>query len=83
MNFVYLQKVLQLFGTEIRKNFIPDYKRRSISLARYLPHFVISDAISENIDPAKLISVFLEVFFGHIAPWATGLHVKEQLRLIH
>jgi hypothetical protein len=75
--------VLQLFWTKIRKNFISDHKRGSIGLAGYPPHFVVSDSISENIDPAKLVSVFLKVFFGHIAPRATGLYVKKQLRLIH
>jgi hypothetical protein len=75
--------VLQLFGTKIRKNFVSDHKRRSIGLAGYPPHFVVGDSISENIDPAKLVSVFLEVFFGHIAPRATGLYVEKQFRLVH
>jgi hypothetical protein len=52
-------------------------------LAGYPPHFFVSDSISKNVDPAKLVSVFLKVFFGHIAPRATGLYVKKQLRLIH
>jgi hypothetical protein len=75
--------VVQLFRTEIRQNFVLDYKRRSIGLPGYLPHFVVSRSISENVDPAKFVSVFVKVFFGHVAPRATGFYVKKQLRLIH
>jgi hypothetical protein len=80
---VYLQKVLQLFRTEIRKNFIANYKSGSIGLAGYPSHFVESDSISPDVDSTKLVSVFVKVFLRQITPRATGFHVKKQLRLIH
>ena len=83
MNFVDLQKMVQLFRAEIGQNFISDHKRGGIGLPGYPSHFVESDPIFRDVDSAKLVSAFVEVFFGQVAPRATGFYVKKQLRLIH
>jgi hypothetical protein len=83
VNFVYLQKVVQLVRTKIRKNFISNHKRWSIGLSGYPPHFIESDSIFPDVDPAKLVSVFVKVFLGQFTPRASGFYVKKQLGLIH
>ena len=83
MNFVYLQKVLQLFRTEIRKNFVSNQKSGSVGLAGYPSHVGESDSISLDVDSTKLVSMFAKVFLCQITPRATGFHIKKQLRLIH
>jgi hypothetical protein len=75
--------VFQLFRTEIRKNFVSNYKSGSIGLAGYPSHFIESDSISPDVDSTKLVSVFAKVFLCQITPRATGFYVKKQFRLIH
>jgi hypothetical protein len=75
--------VVQLVRTKIRKNFISNHERWSIGLSGYPPHFVESDSIFPDIDPAKLVSVFVKVFLDQFTPRATGFYVKKQLGLIH
>jgi hypothetical protein len=83
MNFVYLQKMAQFIRSKIRQNFIADHKRGGIGLAGYPSHFVESDSIFADVDSAKLVSVFVEVFLGQVTPRATGFYIKKQLGLIH
>lgn len=71
-----VQEFLQLPRIKIGEHLLSGDERRHVRLGGKLDHFVVSGAVSADINLGKLVTAFRQKFFGVDAPGAHGAAVE-------